>query len=290
MLPVSLSAAFFTGNEKRSTMKVGIVAQKGNARAAFLAAELREVLQADVRVDVSTAAAIDVSGVEISRMSECDLVVSIGGDGTFLFAARGADQTPVLGVNLGEVGFLNAVSPDDALDVVAAEVERFESSGEVPAREVPRVEATGEGDWFVPPSLNEIAVQGPQRGHGHGLSVEVRVDGSLYTGGHADGVLVSTPTGSTAYNLSEGGPLVRAGVDALVVTELCGTDPMPSLVTGLDSDVEIRVNDAPYVVVSGDGRRHRVEAPETIRVAVADEPARIAGPATDFFQALAKLD
>lgn len=272
-------------------MKLGIVARRGNTRAAFLAAEIRDELRsdADVRVDEATAETVDVPGVAVDRMAECDLVVSIGGDGTFLFAARAADGVPVLGVNLGEVGFLNAVAPDDALAAVREEVERFAETGTVRHREVPRVTASGE-DWELSPALNEVGVQGPQRGHGNGLTVEVRVDGSLYTDGQADGLLVSTPTGSTAYNLSEGGPLVQPGVPALVVTEMAAEEPMPPLVTGLDCEITVHTDDAPYAVVTSDATAREVDVPGVVRVRAADEPVRIAGPPVDFFEALSKLD
>lgn len=274
--------------------RVGVVAQRGNARAAYLAAELREVLagsETTVWMDTATASALDVEGRDVEVFKECDLVVSIGGDGTFLYAARGAGSTPVMGVNLGEVGFLNAVAPDDAVDVVQDEVERFLDTGAVRHREVPRVRASGERDWSLTPAINEMVVQGSQRGHGQGLEVEVRVDGSLYAAGHADGVLVATPTGSTAYNLSEGGPLVQPGVPALVVTLLCPSDPMPPLVVGLDSEVSVRVDGAETAVVSSDGSRMQTVAPpEVVTMEPAAEPARVAGPQSDFFQALNKLE
>ena len=274
-------------------MHVGIVAQKGNARAAYLAAAIRDELMhtdaAEVRLDAATADAVGAPGTPIGEMHACDLLVSIGGDGTFLFAAREAGSTPILGVNLGEVGFLNAVPPNGALDAVLTEVERFRETGAVRSWAVPRLEATGAG-WSVHTAVNEIGVQGPQRGHGNGIGLEVRVDGELYSGGHGDGVLVATSTGSTAYNLSEGGPLLRPGVDALVVTEMATDDPMPPLVTGLESEIAVRVDDAPHGVVSSDGTIREIEVPATVRIRVADEPARIAGPRVDFFQALNKLE
>jgi len=104
-------------------------------------------------------------------------------------------------------------------------------------------------------------------------------------------VLVSTPTGSTAYNLSEGGPLVKPGVDALVVTGMCPTEPMPPLVAGVDSEVTVRVDGPENAVVSSDGRnREHVETPAVVTVRTTDDPARVAGPETDFFQALNKLE
>ena len=282
-------------------MNVGIVAQKGNSQAATLAARIRDTLQEDVtvRLDAATAAALDadsavasasVEGLAVEEMDDCDLVVSIGGDGTFLFAARGAGPTPVLGVNLGEVGFLNGVTPSEAVEAVEAVVARYRETGDIASREAPRLRASGEGDWSLHPALNEIVVQGPQRGHGNGLSYELRVDDRSYASGHADGILVSTPTGSTAYNLSEGGPLVHPEVDALVVTEMCASDSMPPLVVSTDREVTIRVTDADHGYVSSDSTRKRIDVPERIAVAPADEPARVAEPSSDFFEALGKLD
>ncbi|ADJ14143.1 NAD(+)/NADH kinase [Halalkalicoccus jeotgali] len=274
-------------------MDVGIVAQKDNARAANLADELIETLREEetaVQVDEATAEALSMAGVEPSAMRECDFVVSIGGDGTFLYTARGVGATPILGVNLGEVGFLNAVSPSDAVSAVREELAYARRTGTVRSRSVPRIEARGE-DWTLSPALNEVVIQGPQRGHGQGCTIEVRVDGSLYTGGHADGVLLSTPTGSTAYNLSEGGPLVHPDIPGIVVTEMCATEAMPSLVVGADRTLSVRVDDAEYAYVISDGKQQRaVEPPTRVEVGLAEEPAHIAGPPVDFFEALGKLD
>jgi NAD+ kinase len=274
-------------------MQVAIVAQRGNSRAAYLSDDLRERLReagVEVRVDAKTAAELGVEGHPVETFATADLVVSIGGDGTFLFAARGAGGTPILGVNLGEVGFLNAVGPEDAVEAVMAEVERFRDGESLTHREVPRIAARTDG-WTGQPAMNEIVVQGPRRGHGGGVGVEVRVDGSLYTGGHADGVLVATPTGSTAYNLSERGPLVHPSVDGLVVNEMVPDSGMPPLVVAPDAAVSIAVTDAEEAVVVSDGRhRQYVTPPTEVTIATTDDPVRLAGPSSDFFEALGKLD
>lgn len=274
-------------------MELGIVAQKGNDRATTLAGTVADALEADgvdVRVDEATGAVIDRDGVPTARLADCPLVVSVGGDGTFLYAARHAGPTPILGVNLGEVGFLNAVSPDDAVDAVLEEVAHIRDSGRPRFREVARLVARG-GDWSLPPALNEVGVFGPQRGRGQGLEVTVRVDGAEFTAGHADGVLVGTPTGSTAYNLAEGGPLVHPDVDALLVTAMSPRSPTPPLAVGEDSEIEVRAEGAPSAVVASDGAaRTEVETPIDVRVSVHPEPARIAGPPSEFFRALEKLE
>ena len=274
-------------------MQVGIVGQRGNSRAQSLAEAISERLGeagTEVVVDEETAAALGTAGVPTDALADCDLVVSIGGDGTFLFAARGAGTTPIMGVNLGEVGFLNAVSPEDAVEAVAAEVRSHEGAGDATTHTMPRIEANGDG-WTLAPAINEMTVMGERRGHGHGVGIEVRVDGSLYTSGQADGVIVATPTGSTAYNLSEGGPLVHPGVDSLVVTEMCAEGGMPPLVVGEDSEVTVGLEGAPEAVVVSDGRvREMVEPPTRVTLRRAPDPVHVAGPPLDFFTALGKLD
>ncbi len=289
-------------------MKVGIVGQRGNHRAASLVGDLCDRLhraEVTVEVDEATRAAFDREevwhegdappeprppGVAIEDMGDGDLVVSVGGDGTFLYVARGAGATPIMGVNLGEVGFLNAVPPEAAEEAVLAEVDHLREHGEARTRELHRLAVSGDG-WSLPPALNEIVVQGPQRGHGSGLSVEVRIDGDLYTSDHADGVIAATTTGSTAYNLSEGGPLVHPDVPGIVVTEMCGAEAMPPLVVDVDCGLTVRVDDAPTAHVVSDGRRREaVSPPASLEIERADRPVAIAGPPLDFFTALGKLD
>ena len=281
-------------------MIVGIVAQRDNDRAMGLASTLAERLRdaATVAVDETTGDALadheawdaePPTSRPVDEMGDCALVVSIGGDGTFLYAARGAGSTPIMGVNLGEVGFLNALAPEEAVETVVAEVEHIQKTGTARTRAMPRLEASGD-DWTLPPALNEVVVQGSHRGPGGGGEFEVRVDGSAYTSGHADGVLIATPTGSTAYNLSEGGPLVHPAVGGLVVTGMAQDDGMPPLVVDVDSDVTVRIADAADGVVVSDGRRRQAVTPPTeVRLARANEPIRLAGPPLDFFTALRKL-
>lgn len=284
-------------------MRVGIVGQKDNRRATAIAADIAdrlgefgvELVVDEVTADQfdgvwpETVAPLSSVAAPVEGMADCELVVSIGGDGTFLFAARGAGSTPIMGVNLGEVGFLNAVPPEDAVSAVASEVRQYRADGHIETRDMPRLAASGP-DWTLPPALNEVVVQGPRRGHGGGTGIEVRVDGAVYTSGHADGVLVATPTGSTAYNLSEDGPLVHPDVGSLVVTGMCARESMPPLNVPTDATVTVRVDspDGGYVV--SDGRtRQRLDGPSQVRVERADDPVRIAGPSLDFFAALGKL-
>ncbi|WP_440771864.1 NAD(+)/NADH kinase [Natronorubrum sp. DTA28] len=281
---------------------VGIVAQRDNERAQGLAAKLVETLErgagigaecnVSTVVDDATGEPIGEPGVPVAAMADRDLVVSIGGDGTLLFVAREVGSTPILGVNLGEVGFLNAVAPADAVAAVTDLVAECRDAGALEGRELARLEATcADGEWTLDPALNEVVVHGKRRGHGGGATVEVRVDGDRYAESHADGVLVATPTGSTAYNLSEGGPLVHPSMDALVVTQMAAADAMPPLVVDPETDLELAVSGPETAYVISDGRnRQRLELPATVGISVADEPVTLVGPRGNFVESLEKLE
>ncbi|GAB7018689.1 NAD(+)/NADH kinase [Halostagnicola bangensis] len=278
--------------EVEDEVAVGIVAQRDNDRAQSLAAQLVEALESDdvrVVVDDETGQTIGEDCVAVAEMNAFDLVVSIGGDGTLLFVAREASDAPIVGVNLGEVGFLNAVPPENAVEAVTSLVAERRKTGSVSGRDVKRLRASGEG-WTLEPALNEVVVHGPKRGSGGGATIDIRVDGQQYARSHADGVLVATPTGSTAYNLSEGGPLVRPSVGALVVTQMAATEPMPPLVIDNTSELTLTVRDAETAYAISDGRnRQRLEPPTTVTVTTADDPVTLAGPPVNFFEALEKL-
>lgn len=283
---------FWLMSTESRTMALGVVAQQGNKRAQRLAAELVETFQQEdlpIQLDAVTGEAIGESGTPVSSLASCPLVTSIGGDGTFLFTARMVGDTPIVGVNLGEVGFLNAVKPVDATALLP-ELYRDAVAGTLSMKSLSRIVARGD-DWETEPALNEILIHAPRRGAGSQLSLTISVNGAEYTSDIADGVLVSTPTGSSAYNLSEGGPLVSPGVPALIITEMSGFDPMPPLVVSADATVAVELSGDGDALIISDGReREAITLPTTVTLTQADEPVHMAGPAVEFFQAIEKLE
>jgi NAD+ kinase len=154
-------------------------------------------------------AAVAVTAEELGRRA--DLVVSLGGDGTMLRAMRLADRqrAPVLGVNLGKLGFLAEVDVPE-LDQALSAIDAHQFAIE------PRlaVDATLDGQPVT--AFNDIALV---RVPGDGTAIlAVRVAGHPFVGYAADAVVVATPTGSTAYSFSAGGPIVSPAVEALLVT------------------------------------------------------------------------
>ena len=157
-------------------------------------------------------------GFAADGLAPADLVVVLGGDGSILRTARwmGYVQVPVLGVNLGTLGFLADVSRDEvalALDDIVAG--RFRLVGHLLFEsEVVR----GDGVAHRQLGLNETSIlAGPPFSM---IEIRLLVDGDLATTYRADGLIVATPVGSTAYSLSAGGPIVRKDLDAFVFTPL----------------------------------------------------------------------
>lgn len=265
--------------------------------AQFAAREVALRMIASEAQELADAGIATVAGVEVVDASPaasvgCDVVVVLGGDGTILRAAEWARDaaTPLLGVNLGHVGFLAEAEEEDIASVVSAIVERSWIVEERLALEITiRTDhAIAAATW----ALNEVSVEKVARQRMIQVLVEVD-DRPLSTWG-CDGVVVASPTGSTAYAFSAGGPVVWPEVAAMMVVPLSAhalfARPMvvsPHSVVALDISA-----DTPAVVWA-DGRRS-CELPQGARVEVraSGQPVRFARIATAPFtdRLVAKFD
>ncbi len=166
---------------------------------------------------------IAVAGIEIVPRDQLgkglDLAVVIGGDGTILGAsALVADEgVPVLGINRGRLGFLAAFDPRDAKDALQAAL-----AGRLATSERMRLTVTyvpHEGEPVARAALNDAVIH--QGSMARLIELEARLDGEVVSIYRADGLIVCTPTGSTAYNLAAGGPIIMPGQAAMVITPIC---------------------------------------------------------------------
>lgn len=186
--------------------------------------------------------------------ADADLVVVLGGDGTILRAAELArgSAAPLLGVNLGHVGFLAEAEPEDVSAVVAAIVDRRWTVEERLALDI-RVLADGaeiSRTW----ALNEVSVE--KRDRARMIEVVVEVDGRPLSRWGCDGVVCATPTGSTAYAFSAGGPIVWPEVAAVLVVPLSAHALFARpLVVSPSSVVALELAAWDGAVLSADGRR-----------------------------------
>jgi NAD+ kinase len=178
--------------------------------------------------------------------AECvgaDLICVLGGDGTFLRAARGIGDSaaPTLGVNLGRVGFLAKVETDD-LELALSKV----AAGDFALEDRFRIEATllrADGERVRHACLNEVAVVRGTRVRM--IQVEVEVSGSHLATWVSDGVVVATPTGSTAYSFSAGGSVLDPRLRNMIITSVAGyLSPLRSVVAGEDQLVRLALRQA----------------------------------------------
>lgn len=204
------------------------------------------------------------------------VMVCCGGDGTLLEGARrlGGASIPVIGINSGRLGFLTGIS-----------TEGIEPLFEAIARGELRIEKRSmlriEGDFVTPPTsslaLNEISVQ---RRRGGMISVETFVDGQMVATYHGDGVILSTPTGSTAYSLSAGGPVVAPSCACLVLSPLAPHNlTMRPVVIPDCSEVSFRVHtrdDGAFLSI--DNRTYRIREGATFRARRAEQSIFLAVP------------
>jgi NAD+ kinase len=217
----------------------------------------------DVATEEDEAALLGIPGTAIG---EADLMVSFGGDGTLIRAANLAAEfgTPVLGVYFGRFGFVTQCLPEQVEDTL-----RSFFAGECSFEERMMLQAEllrGGQRVAVLHALNEIALQRSITARMMSFSVEV--DGHFLTSYPADGFIVSTPTGSTAYNLSAGGPILDPGVHAIVLTAIAPhTLSARPLVLRQDAEVTLRVATAGDSILSVDGQgRLHVLSGDEVRV------------------------
>ncbi len=190
-------------------------------------------------------------------LPDTDMILSVGGDGTFLSAASMACRRgiPVLGVNLGRMGFLSEYTP--------AQVARALREGDyiIEERQMLRSDVSGGEECF---SLNEVSVN---RGGAAMLGIDVRINGRALPTYWADGLLVATSSGSTAYSLSAGGPICTPDAQVLIITPIAPHNlNVRPLIVPSGSSIEITMQardgsvlltrDNTHEVIAGDARVH----------------------------------
>jgi NAD+ kinase len=217
----------------------------------------------------------DDLNIEIAKdIDDADVIFSIGGDGTLLKTARLTDK-PIIGVNTGTLGYLTEVNPDslksslkNILNENYTVEERMMIEGEI-------IKSNGE-IIKIPESLNEIAISKNIKGV---VRFDAIVNGKLINSYTADGILLCTPTGSTAYNLSCGGPIVDPTAEILTLTPIAPhTVINHSIVLSNDSIVEIKITElrqgtASYALY--DGNPIEVVSGDIIKIKKSDKTTKI---------------
>lgn len=204
--------------------------------------------------------------VPVEKVPEgTSLVISVGGDGTFLRAARwvGDREIPILGVNTGHLGFLSGCGIKDVREMIDS---ICEGNVTVESRMVLSVQTEDKGREFWSYALNEVAVLKEETSSM--ISVKAYINGHYLADYRADGLIVATPTGSTAYNMSAGGPLLEPTINCMVLSPIAPhTLTLRPLVVGADSKLEFSVEGRSNCYrLSLDDRSYRIPMGERITI------------------------
>ena len=197
---------------------------------------------------------------ELSRF--CDLILTFGGDGTLLGAARlvAATEVPILGINMGRLGFLTEISPDELIPSIE---EIRQNQHQIVQRSLleARPENAPDSDPII--GLNDIVFK--SRGISRMIHVEVSIDNEYLNTYHCDGLIIASPTGSTAYSLSASGPIIDPDVHSIIINPICphSLNARPVLISD-EKTVRVLVQpDHEEIYFCGDGQMVQSLQPAT---------------------------
>ncbi len=203
--------------------RIGVITKPNNPEAIKACNEVaRWLKERSIEIYVDSAISLDVENIKCCSASELpervDLIIVLGGDGTILYTARllNGKKTPILGVNLGGLGFLTAVKRDELYSALEKVIK---DEFEVEERMMLSVNLCRNGKIISNYSvLNDVVVKGTLA---RLISLETRINEEYVNTYRADGLIVATPTGSTAYSLSAGGPILYPTIHSITLAPIC---------------------------------------------------------------------
>ncbi|MGA1932581.1 NAD(+)/NADH kinase [Arcobacter sp. YIC-464] len=225
----------------------------------------------ETTLEYNSAQMIDLEGHSLDTLCKnVDFLVSVGGDGTLLSVVRRSFKynIPVLGINLGTLGFLTDINMD--------ELEKFLIDFKNKKYRIDNrmmIEGNLNLNSFV--AFNDIVIS--RKSISSMISIDAKIDGRPFNSYYGDGVIISSPTGSTAYNLSVGGPLVYPLTEAFIITPVAPHSlTQRPLVMPADFEIEFNISDNQGAVVIVDGQDiYEIGQNESIKIKIAQENARL---------------
>lgn len=256
---------------RRSIKVVAMVIRRERPRAVALGRELAEWLHGrhlTTLAEPEVAARLGAEPAEREELAQnADLILVLGGDGTLLSIARlvGGRETPILGINLGGLGFLTEITTEEAQATLARVLAGdYETDRRITLEATVESHAEGRAvhrEAFR--ALNDVVIN--KRALGRMLELHVIAQGERFTTYRADGLIIATPTGSTAYSLSAGGPIVFPSLDLVMLAPICPhtlTNRPVVLPGSFGFEVRVRSDD--------DGAMLTVDGQQTAHIGAAD--------------------
>ena len=258
----------------------------GNIYQAKKSASMQQILaclgqrQANVLIErefynfLTVGQRLEVADVQVFNGSdfEADFAISLGGDGTFLRAASlvGDKNIPILGVNMGRLGFLADVRAQDVEQTIAA---LYDGDYTVESRSVIQVETDSMPLSGYCCALNDVAIL--KRDNASMITIHATIDGDYVTTYQADGLVMSTPTGSTAYSLSVGGPIIVPGTRVFSLTAVAPHSlNVRPIVLSENAEILLSVESRTHnYLVALDGRSEPL--PDSVRLRLHKAPYRV---------------
>jgi NAD+ kinase len=274
--------------------RVGLLLKRAKPEAVEIAASLAEWLRARDHEpfiisnhDQSPQGVRVIDEPDLDQTGQIDLLIVLGGDGTLLHGASlVADRkVPILGVNLGHLGFLTSCSPADATTAIERAL-----AGELPLEERLRLRCEvvrGSGERITRYACNDAVLS--QGALARLIELDAFLDDKLINRYRADGLIVATPTGSTAYTLAAGGPIVAPSVQAFVVTPICAHAlSNRTVVVPATSRVMVRLgSSAAHIMLTIDGQWGTSLADgDRVEISAATQPLRLFRSPQSYFDVL----
>ncbi|KGK98931.1 inorganic polyphosphate kinase [Methanococcoides methylutens] len=256
--------------------KIGIVSRCDHEDALEMVRNIVEHFNSKVEIAISPKTAeplnlhdVEITPVEKMRGKGVELLISVGGDGTVLRnIARMEDPLPILGINMGTLGFLVDVNPSEAIETIEKVLKGFKYS------ERSRLSVNLNGEK-IPPATNEVVLTTARPAKI--LTFRITIDDRKVEDIRADGVVIATPTGSTAYAMSAGGPIIDPNVNATLIVPLAPFKlssrpwvvPAESLIK-----VEMIIPEKEAALVVDGQYTHNIQENDVVTLTMSNFPAR----------------
>jgi len=262
---------------KKKIKKVGVVLRPSTPELKDDFFKLEKIFKnhdIDVYIESISAAMIDVMGIDFDLLcKQCDILVTLGGDGTLISAVRRSFDydIPVLGIYAGNLGFL--------ADVGMGELDSFVTNlcqGRYRLDERSVLEATviNDEEEMSLFAFNDIVITRPSISNM--ITVETLVDGKAFNNYFGDGIIISTPTGSTAYNISAGGPVLFPLTKIFTLTPICphSLTQRPVVLPG-EFSIEMKTSDNRALIIVDGQDMHELSKGQSIHMQLAKKPAKL---------------